>query len=89
MNTEFDNSIQTRDVEPALDRRERYRLERRVRRMAVTLEWLNQYANDRRTEPVVHTKYIRQAIVDFERQIDAINARLGELRLASASMGCR
>jgi alkylation response protein AidB-like acyl-CoA dehydrogenase len=47
--------------------------------MTVTLQWLHQYADDRRTEPVVHTKYIRQAIVDFEMQIEAMKARLREL----------
>jgi hypothetical protein len=81
--------IQILEVEPGVDRRERYRLERRVRRMTVTLEWLHQYADDRQAEPVVHTKYIRRAIVDFEEQVDAMNARLRELSLDRASTGCR
>lgn len=72
------------EVEPAVDRREQYRLERRMRRMTVTLEWLHQYADDRRTEPVVHTKYIRQAIVDFESEIEAMNARLRDVALGGA-----
>jgi hypothetical protein len=87
MNTELGSFIQTPDVEPAVDRRERHRLERQVRRMTVTLEWLHQYANDRRTEPVVHTKYIRQAIADFERQIEAMNVRLRDLTLGRVSTG--
>jgi hypothetical protein len=58
-----------------------------VRRMTVTLDWLHQYADDRRTEPVVHTKYVRRAITDFESQIDAMNARLRDLALARAPTG--
>jgi hypothetical protein len=80
-------SIQSRELAPTIDLREQYRLERRVRRMTVTLEWLHQYADDRQIEPVVHTKYIRQAINDFERQIEAMNARLRELALGGGSVG--
>ncbi|HEY1776255.1 MAG TPA: hypothetical protein VGG41_08875 [Solirubrobacteraceae bacterium] len=87
MNTELDGFIQTPDVESAVDRRERYRLERQVRRMTVTLEWLHQYANDRRTEPIVHTRYIRQAIADFESQIEAMNVCLRDLALGRVSTG--
>jgi hypothetical protein len=80
-------SSQILELEPPIDHHERYRLRRRVRRLTVTLEWLHQYADDRQAEPLVHTKYIRQAIEDFERQIEAMNTRLHELALSRTSVG--
>jgi hypothetical protein len=35
----------------------------------------------------VHTKYIRQAIADFERQIEAMNLRLRDLTFGRVSTG--
>jgi alkylation response protein AidB-like acyl-CoA dehydrogenase len=47
----------------------------------VTVRWLRQYASERQREPLVHPKYVRQAIADFETQIEAMNARLRDLAL--------
>jgi hypothetical protein len=66
-------------VELAGDHAERRRLERRVRRMTVTVAWLRQYAIEHRAEPIVRPKYVRHAIADFEAQIATMDARLRDL----------
>jgi hypothetical protein len=57
---------------------ERDRLELRVRRATVALAALHQRASEhgRAERPARH---LRQAIVDFEAQVEAMNARLRDL----------
>jgi hypothetical protein len=71
--------IQILGVGLAGDRGERRRLERQVSRMTVTLEWLHEYASERRGEASVRPKYVRKTIADFEAQIAAKKSRLREL----------
>ena len=63
---------------------ERDRLERRVRRMTVAVGSLRRYASDHRRE-VGAPRHVRQSIVDFEAQIEAMNARLRDLGSERAS----
>jgi hypothetical protein len=58
---------------------ERYRLERRLGRATVAIALLRQRASDHRREPGALPRHVRQAIADFEAQIAAMNARLGDL----------
>jgi hypothetical protein len=58
---------------------ERDRLERRVRRMTVAIASLRERAGEHRRELRAPPRRLRQAIADFEAQIDAMNVRLREL----------
>lgn len=58
---------------------ERDYLERRISRIAVAISWLRQYGGERQGDGRIPHRYVRQAITDFEAQIDAMNARLRDL----------
>ena len=58
---------------------ERDRLERRVRRMTLAIASLRKCATEHRRERGAPPRHLRQAIADFEAQIDTMNARLQEL----------
>jgi hypothetical protein len=58
---------------------ERDRLECRVRRMTVTIGVLRQRESGNRREPSAPRRHFRQAIADFEAQIEAMNRRLRDL----------
>lgn len=64
---------------------ERDRLERRVRRATVAISALRERANEHRCELGATPRQLRQAIADFETQIDEMNARLRELAPQPAS----
>ena len=64
---------------------ERSRLKRRVREKTVAIAWMRQYMREER-EPSVAPRYLRQAIDDFEAQIEAMNARLGHLAPHAGAM---
>jgi hypothetical protein len=54
---------------------DRIRLKRRIREKRVAVAWMRQYMREER-EPSVAPSYVRRAIADFEKQIEAMNARL-------------
>jgi hypothetical protein len=58
---------------------ERDRLEHRVRRAAVAIAVLRGLAIEQRRELGATPKHVRQAIADFEFQIESMNARLLDL----------
>lgn len=58
---------------------ERDRLEHRVNRIAVAISVLRERAREHRRELGGAPVHIRQAIADFEAQLAAMNARLGDL----------
>jgi hypothetical protein len=58
---------------------ERDRLERRVRRMTVAVGVLRQREGVNRRQPSAPRRHLRQAIADFEAQIEAMNTRLRDL----------
>ena len=60
---------------------ERDRLERRVRRMTVAIGVLRQRESVYRREPSDPRWHLRQAVADFEAQIEAMNTRLRDLGL--------
>jgi hypothetical protein len=66
----------TRSLGAAL---ERDRLERRARRMTFAVGSLRQRATERQRELGATPRHLHQVIVDFEVQIEAMNARLVEL----------
>ena len=55
------------------------RLERRARRMMFAVGSLRQRANESERGRGATPKHLQHIIVDFEAQIDAMNARLREL----------
>jgi len=55
------------------------RLERRVTRVTVAIAALRERASERRPELGAPPRHLRQAIADFEAQIEAMNDRLREL----------
>jgi hypothetical protein len=63
---------------------ERDRLERRIRRMMVAVGSLRQHASEHRRE-LGTPRHVRQSIVDFEAQIEAMTARLRDLARERAS----
>jgi hypothetical protein len=65
---------------------ERDRLEHRVRRVTVAIAVLRQLATEQRHELGATPRHLRHAIVDFEDQIQAINARLLDLVPERASV---
>jgi hypothetical protein len=50
-------------------------LKRRIREKTVAIAWMRQYIREER-EPSVHPRYLRQAIADFEAQLETMNAQL-------------
>jgi hypothetical protein len=54
-------------------------LKRRIREKKVAIAWMRQYILEEQ-EPSVAPKYLRQAIVDFEAQLDSMNAQLRHAR---------
>jgi hypothetical protein len=58
---------------------ERDRLNRRVSRTTVAIAALRQHASEHRRELGALPRPLRQAIADFEAQIEAMNARLRDL----------
>lgn len=58
---------------------ERDRLERRVRRATVAVSALRDRASEHRRDLGAPPRHLRQAIADFEAQIEQMNARLREL----------
>ncbi len=58
---------------------ERARLERRATRMTFAVGSLRQRANERERNLGPSPRHLQQIIVDFEAQIEAMNARLGQL----------
>jgi len=58
---------------------ERDRLEHRVNRIAVAITVLRERAREDRPKLGGAPVHIRQAIADFEAQLAAMNARLGDL----------
>jgi GAF domain-containing protein len=58
---------------------ERDRLERRIRRVAIALSALQGRASEHGRELGAPPRHLRQAIADFEAQIQQMNARLREL----------
>ncbi len=64
---------------------ERDRLERRVRRVTVAISALRERASEHRGEVGSPPRHLRQAIADFEAQIEEMNARLRELAPERAS----
>jgi hypothetical protein len=58
---------------------ERDRLEHRVGRLAVAVAALRHRANQHRRELGAVPSHMRHAIADFEAQVAAMGARLGEL----------
>jgi hypothetical protein len=68
---------------------ERDRLERRARRMAVTIGVLRIRESENRREPGAAQRRLGQAIADFEAQIEAINTRLRELGTDGPSIQVR
>jgi hypothetical protein len=57
---------------------ERSRLKRRLREKTVAITWMRLYMREER-EPSVAPKYVRQAIADFEAQVEAMTAQLRHL----------
>jgi hypothetical protein len=55
------------------------RLERRVTRVTVVIAALRERASKRRPGLGAPPRHLRQAIADFEAQIESMNARLREL----------
>jgi hypothetical protein len=64
---------------------ERDRLERRVRRMTLAVDSLRRHATAHGHEPAPPPRHLRQAIADFEAQIEAMSARLRDLAPERAS----
>ena len=58
---------------------ERDRLERRVTRMRVAIAALRERTSEHRPGLGAPPRHLRQAIADFEAQIELMNARLREL----------
>ena len=58
---------------------ERDRLERRVTRVTVAIAALRDRASEHRPGLEAPPRDLRQAIADFEAQIELMNARLGDL----------
>jgi hypothetical protein len=63
-----------------------FRLKRRIRETTVTIAWMRQYMREER-EPRVAPRYLRQAIADFEAQLETLNARLRHLTPHPAAVG--
>jgi hypothetical protein len=72
----------TRSLGAAL---ERDRLEHRARRMTFAVGSLRQRATESERELGATPRHLQQVIVDFEAQIEAMNARLRELTWERAS----
>jgi hypothetical protein len=64
---------------------ERDRLGRRVRRATVAVAALRDRASEHRREQGAPPRHLRQAIADFEAQIEAMDARLRDLALDPGS----
>jgi hypothetical protein len=60
------------------DQLERSRLKRRLREKTVVIAWMRQYMREER-EPRIGPRYVRQAIADFEAEVEGMNARLRDL----------
>jgi GAF domain-containing protein len=58
---------------------ERDRLERRVGRLTIAIAVLRHRNREDRRNPGAPRRHVRQAIADFEAQIDAMNSRLRDL----------
>jgi hypothetical protein len=58
---------------------ERDRLEHRVTRVTVVVAALRERSREHRRELGAPPRHLRQAIADFEAQIESMNARLREL----------
>jgi hypothetical protein len=58
---------------------ERDRLERRVTRVTVAIAALRERASEHQPGLGAPPRHLRQAIADFEAQIESMNARLREL----------
>jgi hypothetical protein len=58
---------------------ERDRLERRPTRMTVAIGVLRRRESENRRAPGAPRRHLRQAIADFEAQVEAINTRLRDL----------
>jgi hypothetical protein len=54
-------------------------LKRRIREKTVAIAWMRQYIREEQ-EPSVAPKYLRQAISDFEAQLESMNAQLRHAR---------
>jgi hypothetical protein len=65
---------------------ERYRLERRVRRMTVAIGVLRQRESENRREPRAPRRHLGKAIADFEGQIEMIKTRLRDLGMEGSSI---
>jgi hypothetical protein len=59
----------THGLDAELDRR---RLARRLREKTVLIAWMRQYVSEPR-EASVAARYVRQAIADFEAEVEAMN----------------
>jgi hypothetical protein len=73
------NSTRVNSGETLGAKLERDRLERRVRRVTIAVSALSARASEHRRELGATPRHLRQAIADFEAQIDEMNARLREL----------
>jgi hypothetical protein len=58
---------------------ERDRLERRVGRLTIAIAVLRHRMSEDRRNPGAPPRHVRQAIADFEAQIDAMDSRLRDL----------
>jgi hypothetical protein len=54
------------------------RLKRRIREKTVAVAWMRQYLREQ-PEPRVAPRYLRQAIADFEAQLETMNVQLRHL----------
>ena len=63
---------------------DRQRLARRLREKTIVIGWMRQYMNEPR-EARLAARYVRQAILDFEAEVEAMNARLRDLAWAGSS----
>jgi hypothetical protein len=54
------------------------RLKRRIREKTVAIAWMRQYLRDE-LDPRVAPRYLRQAIADFEAQLETMNIQLRHL----------
>jgi hypothetical protein len=68
---------------------ERDRLEHRVGRATVAIAVLHRIAGEHRRDLGATPRHLRQAIADFEAQVEGMNARLRDLAREPASVHSR